>query len=729
MNFKWYLCNFERFISRVFVVVVSLFTLFAFTVYGDENSYQLTKMAQLDHKLTSQPKWQQFIANPSNTKQHFVISESGKVYLIDDDEINPKAILDMGTFQQQGSSLFKLTAIELHPNFSLRDQVGYRTFYTAHIENINKKSKTKRIQERAENLQLSFDTVITEWKFSAVNHQKVDVNSKREVLRISVPDNSIVIKQLSFNPYIKSWNDNFGLLYIALNGDEKWSQPLFSGVILRISPTKFGLRSFTVPKNNPHLKNNQIHDAIYLLGGQGVEQFIWPDKNSEQVLVSHQYNKKHLLSFTEGQYDWRNSAVKNVLYEGKDAVRDMLMYQGRQLPLLRSKLLLLRKKGQHWLIDALAFNLSDNQTIRDEKKSQLVWQFTSQQLPINSQVILSSSHDGEIFLLEKNINVLFRLAQQALVNESVVKDSKEDNVIEESTFNNGIFILLLLLVLLGIIFYWFTRNRHSVKKVVRKQFASLELSESGQEIGLYHRHQQHTDTIINIADIVSSEIKLNKQRISVINAQPGHGFNNDRDQDLRTVFSHEKVDKMVEGKVRQISLLLTDTRKNSYKVCLYMRKGSNRITKKSYVKVVDELIEWCWLIGGELNPDDTGKREEKSVALSKQKAEIKPDKNNSPLHNQITDIRPVEPKMLSTNDSVTDGASLVLDNVNEGQESAELEDEDRSKENNQAEQNNTIDAELVNALEKLVNLKQQGFLTMDEFTKAKENLLKGVLEK
>lgn len=730
MNFKWYLCNFERFITFTLVIVISFFTMFTFTAYSDENSYQLIKVSQLEHRLISQPKWQQFIANPSNKKQHFVIRESGQIYLIDDDEINPEAILDMGISQQTGSSsLFKLTAIELHPNFSLRDEVGYRTFYTAHIENINKKSQTKRMQERVENIQLSYDSVITEWKFSAVNHQKVDVNSKREVLRIGVPDNSMVIKQMSFNPYIKSWNDGFGLLYIALNGDDKWSQPLYSGVILRINPTKLGLRSFSVPDNNPYLKNSQINDAIYLLGGQGIEQFIWPGKNSEHLLVSHQYNKKYQLTLTGVRDDWRDSAAKNVLYAGEDVIYGVLMYQGRQLPLLRSKLLLLRKKEQYWFIDSLAFNTSDNKKNIDGTKSQLVWQFTSQQLPIHSQVILSTNHHDEVFFLEKKTSVLFSLIHQALVTKSAIEVNVESNTTENKIFDYSIFILLLILALLGIIYYWFKRNSYSVKKVVRKQFASLELSGSGQEVELYHRHEQHTDTIISIADIVSSEIKLNKQSISVINGQLGHGFKNDIDQNLRAIFAHEKIDKMVEGKVRQISLLLTDTQKNSYKVCLYMRKGSNRITKKSYVKVVDELIDWCWLIGGEINPDDTEKREVKSVALPKQKTEIKPDKNEVQLHNQITNIKPVVPKVVNTNEPLTDGTSLVLDNVNKDKDSAELEGAESGEVNNQVEQNHTIDTELVNALEKLVNLKQQGFLTMDEFTKAKENLLKGLLEK
>ena len=45
---------------------------------------------------------------------------------------------------------------------------------------------------------------------------------------------------------------------------------------------------------------------------------------------------------------------------------------------------------------------------------------------------------------------------------------------------------------------------------------------------------------------------------------------------------------------------------------------------------------------------------------------------------------------------------------------------------NQAHHVNTIDTELVNALEKLVDLKQEGFLTQEEFVKAKENLMRNL---
>ena len=733
MNFKQYLGDFNYFIIRIFVLVVSLFTLVPFAAYSNEDSYKLTKVAQLEHQLISNPIWQQIIANPSNKKQHFIISEPGQVYLIDDDEINPKAILDMRVFQKTDSSLFKLTAIELHPNFSLRNQVGYGTFYTAHIETIetvDKKSKTMRLQERGDDLQLNFDAVITEWQFNPINHQKVNINTKREVLRIGVPDNLMVIKQMSFSPSIKSWNDDFGLLYVALSGEKKWPQPLYSGVILRIDPAKFGLRSFRIPENNPHMKNNQIHDAIYLLGGQKIEQFIWPGKNSEHLLVSHHYDKKYLLSLTDGRDDWRDSSIKQIFYQSDDAVHDLFIYRGRQLPLLRSKLLLLRKKEQQWFVDSLVFDPSENKKIRDEKKAKIEWAITSEQLPTDSQIILSRNDHGDIFLLEKTINILFRITEQALVNKTVVVDSGENKVIETKPSDKSIFILLFILALSGAIYYWFKRNSLSFKTVVRQQFASLELSGSCQQIGLHHRHQRNAETLINVADIVSCEIKLNEHIISVVNDQLGHGFNKDKEEDLRTIFINEKIDKMVDGKIRQVSILLTDKQKNCYTVCLYMRKGSNRLTKKSYVMVINELIDWCWFFGEKLNAEGTDKREVKTIVLPKDNADVESNKHNkAPLHIQAAALRSVIHKTDNADQPIeNDGLSPSLSVVNGNKHLTELSSEKNRKQHSQDHQNNTIDTELVNALEKLVNLKKQGFLTMDEFSKAKEKLLKNLCE-
>lgn len=43
-------------------------------------------------------------------------------------------------------------------------------------------------------------------------------------------------------------------------------------------------------------------------------------------------------------------------------------------------------------------------------------------------------------------------------------------------------------------------------------------------------------------------------------------------------------------------------------ISLYMREGNNRLTKTSYKDIIEQLINWCWLINAVLNPQNAEKR-------------------------------------------------------------------------------------------------------------------------
>ena len=609
MNSKGCFLNLINYMTHK-IVLASVFSLLSVAIFAEDNHYQLNKISQLNHTQGENSQWLQLVAHPNKMQQYFVINEAGQMYFVDNTN-KPYPVLDLNANNSKDSPSTKLTAIELHPNFALRGQLGYRVFYTAHLEVLDGKSSTKRIQERSEELSLKFDAVITEWQFSSDDYQKVDLHTKREIIRIAVPENTMTIKQMSFSPYTKSWNDGFGLLYVALNGDKKWQKPLYSGVILRINPAKFGLRSFTVPINNPYLKESNIKDEIYLLGGQNIKQFIWPDKNSDYILLSHQYKGKSLLSSTNGQNDWRNDGPKQILYQGVNSIEHMLLYRGSNLPYLRNRLLLLIQENQKWSLESLNVTPSvyDNSSV--ENKLQKEWQFTSQQLAINSEVTFTHNRDGEILILDKTAGTIFQISQDNLSKAAPIEEQVITSETEvEST--NRFYILFFVMIVAAVGFYFFKRNQFSAKAVVRKQFAHIELSESQLQIGLYHRHQNSADTIVDIADIVSCEVKLNNQTINLINQKTGHGFNDAKEQDLRNIFTKEQVDKMIDGKVRQVNLLITDIKEKSYMVCLYMRKGSDRVTKKTYSVVVDDLIDWCWLIATKINADGTKKKKQET---------------------------------------------------------------------------------------------------------------------
>ncbi len=53
-----------------------------------------------------------------------------------------------------------------------------------------------------------YDLVVNEWQLLSDGKQ-ADSASKREIIRIASPAKTTFIQQLSFNPYLKPWQDDF----------------------------------------------------------------------------------------------------------------------------------------------------------------------------------------------------------------------------------------------------------------------------------------------------------------------------------------------------------------------------------------------------------------------------------------------------------------------------------------------------------------------------------------
>lgn len=713
MMIRWHFSNLVKFTAYI-AVLAGIASLFSINVVAQESDFKFNEITQINAGEKESLQWLPLVAHPSNNQQHFIANDIGQIYFVEESK-KPLQVLDLNTKHTKGVLPLQLTAIELHPNFALRDQLGYGTFYTAHLEPLDKNSRTKRIQERGNELALKFDAVVTEWRFNSRNYQSVELSSKREVLRIAVPDNDLTIKQMSFSPFTKSWNEGFGLLYIALSGQKKWQKPLYSGVILRINPAKFGLRSFTVPTSNPYVKESEIKDEIYLLGGQNIKQFIWPDKSKDDILLSHSYNGKGLLSLAHTHNDWRIAPPKKVLYQSENLVEGVLLYRGANLPDLRNKLLLLTKVDRTWRLESLNLHSSTSVDRIAKNTPQLEWDFSQENLAYGSNVSLVNNRNGEILVVDETSGKVFEISLRT-TNKNIHTQKRSAAIETQSESPNYIYMFLVLITIMGSAFYFFNRNKVSAKAIVRKQFAHIELSESQQQIGLYHRHSKNIDTIIDITDIAMCEVKLNGNSVSVINNDVGHGFTEDKEQDLRAIFSKEKVDKMIEGKIRQVNLSLTDRNDKNYIVCLYMRKGSNRVTKKTYSVVIEDLIDWCWLIAAKINVEQTGIRKQKTVLASSAPIKNNNAQNQKSLHDEAAASRLAIQKAAQ----VQKRAESELQNEPEINESADP--------STKAKPSGAVDTNLVNALEKLVKLRQQGFLTQEEFTTAKENLLRSLSE-
>ena len=135
--------------------------------------------------------------------------------------------------------------------------------------------------------------------------------------------------------------------------------------------------------------------------------------------------------------------------------------------------------------------------------------------------------------------------------------------------------------------------------------------------------------------------------------------------------------------------------------CLYFRVGNIRHTKLKYNTVINKVIDWNWLFSSVINAESTEKRKirvkqtaEKSASLSNAKTR------------QAAIIKPIKSELTDNNsDALSTGLSAETSN----------NDDTTSK-----------DTELVAALDKLVEMKKQGYLNESEFNAAKAKILKNL---
>jgi hypothetical protein len=134
----------------------------------------------------------------------------------------------------------------LDPSFSYRDGDGHHTFSTAHTE-ASQKTRSK-LSPKDTNINFPFDAVIMRWKISSVRNTSLKLTQQHEVMRIAIAGQQENIQQLSFNPYLAPWHNDFGLLFIALaRSDALKNEALYDGAILRIKPGTQRLSSYTIP--------------------------------------------------------------------------------------------------------------------------------------------------------------------------------------------------------------------------------------------------------------------------------------------------------------------------------------------------------------------------------------------------------------------------------------------------------------------------------------------------
>ncbi len=676
--------------------IYSFFIVLAILAKVSAQPYQAIKVKDLTEN-SDNANWLTPSLIPNNQKKYLLANEQGQINFFSPSLQENQNLIELSNYFDS-DDFIKLTAIAAHPSFSLREQSGTGKIFTAHLERYNQTKKVKRLQVRDDSVDNQYDLVLTQWQLNPVTRKSIDPSSKREILRVSAPSKAHKIKQLTFNPYAQTWDDNYGLLHIVVANDGgNAKQPLLSGMVLRINPEKFGLKQYTIPPDNPFIKNKDISDEIALLGMGEIHKLIWQKRNTSQLIVNHQVDKRLAISIAQLGDDWRNKKNKYLVWQAPINQKLSLasLYSGKSLKELRNQLLFFsREAEQPWQLNAIALDKLTKENLSPE----ILWTVTNKNITPSADIELYQDPQGELAIYNRSQQVIFEIISAQLEQKSTKLSTAEVSFDDVEDNNSLLYILLALIAILAIGYKlkFSPADKHKAPHLY-KTFARFELSESNQTITFYDRHRKSVSCQVSLKNIVSSEVKLNNMTINTISGENGHGFDQSIESDLLHTFNLEQRIKMVDDKIRHIDIVLTDNNNKSYSVCLYYRQGNQRLTKIKYERVLEQCMDWCWFIAEQLNEAQTGHRNSQQEQQSVNST-ITPAIANVPIQNQ-----PIEPHETSASDkAITPNPTTIYCET---------------------------DTEIIDALDKLANLKQQGFLNESEFELAKIKLLQDLIDK
>lgn len=581
--------------SNLFIKVSAICLLFCSSL-----SYAI----DLEHLVTfnkienTQFNWQQIIPHPSKHNHFYVFSKQGKIKEIINGKTAETELLDITKVLNLGD--IQLTSLTLHPNFALKDLPGYHVFYTAHQEVFDDKKRLIRLPKvPLENSK--YDLVVNEWQLLNDDKQ-TDTNSKREIIRIASPAQTTVIQQLSFNPYLKPWQDDFGALFLTLNSAEEHQQiPLYSGAILRIHPDKFGLRNYTVPESNPFNNNAEVANEIIALGAKNITKILWQKKNNQQWFFLADQAQKTLLSLIDHGDDLRKETIAPLWQsDSVKGTQQVIWYEGRKLTDLLYKLITVSFTGEQWKLTSLT--VAANKTVDEVMLANIANRDPHAKLGV------MVNGDFELMLLNKTDGIISQVSSitdKQSENASDVHSTNNSSLLEETYHNIYLWSAVFFMMGLGIFTIKKIKNYDREKALVRKLYARFELSHHDQRINLFKRHKKDPSLTLALTDIISSKVLLNNQALNVIDAQAFNVFNNEAKSEMHKKFMLEHRLKMVDNRTRNIIIEIMDKNNNKHQICLYARRGNQRYTRINYQECLNILTAWCWTISKAINPHHT----------------------------------------------------------------------------------------------------------------------------
>ncbi|MBO9489938.1 hypothetical protein J7384_06145 [Endozoicomonas sp. G2_1] len=646
-------------------------------------------------------QWHNIVFNPIDDQQLYLSYGNGEVRVVDIEHSTNEVLLKLSKHVPD-NNFQSLTAFALHPSFHHKNQLGYLTFYTAHTEKQSAKNQHRPSINSIELKETNVDLIVNEWQLNDKVFNTVEPNSKREILRLSTSEPENSINQLSFNPYVKTWHENYGYLYISIIGGKSLSNhPLLSGSILRISPTKFGLRQYTVPNDNPFQNNDKINNEIIATGLGKIHQFFWQKARTNSLFISQaEQNRQSVFQVNYGN-DWRQSRPKALAQlEGDSNQTFTAVYRGKSTPAFwQHHLRLISSDG--WQLETIT-NLAQGNV------SQRKWPIRNKNLTTQRNLSLLLDQNSEPWLFSPVNGNLLKLVtdiDSGLNDEAKISETKQPEPQQSRSIITFLLAIAISAAAVLIVYTLKHSSKNSTKAQLKRQYTRLEFSVGNNLVSMFKGQETTPSIELTTDNVAQSEILLNENSLNIINQS--QGFNHVQEAAINEKIAQDYRQKMVDDKVRKLTVIITTKNKKKHEVCLYLRKGNNRLTKPSYEESLTLLLDWCWFIAMAISPDDTEARDtSKLPTLPSRKKRIRvPSEPITYIH-----------KTVPTNTAV--------------KTNSDHKPNDYVDEPSTIDRQTTIqsDSELINSLEKLVKFKEQGILTEAEFNQAKAKLLKDLVQ-
>ena len=196
-----------------------------------------------------------------------------------------------------------------HPEFRTNG-----IFYTSHAENAGSGDPDFT---PAEFDNIAMQWVVYEWQADVPTANRFE-GTRREILRMDLPDVLHGIQEIAFNPVAQSSDEDYGLLYICIGdgGSSKnfqdgnlQSKSSYLGSIFRIDPagSNSANGAYGIPPTNPNAGDTEAVQEVYCFGFRNPHRISWDLEGDHKMLIGD-IGEKNIEEVNIGQkgnnYGW-----------------------------------------------------------------------------------------------------------------------------------------------------------------------------------------------------------------------------------------------------------------------------------------------------------------------------------------------------------------------------------------------------------------------------------------